>query len=73
MTRFTSEMLIRDALLAHPGAATVFDQHGLPCASCMAADMETVVAVASSHGSSVQDLLRDLNALDTEGEAGNDG
>jgi hybrid cluster-associated redox disulfide protein len=61
--QFDEHMLIRDALLAHPGAASVFDAHGLPCASCMAASMETVSDVATSHGGSVSALLADLNSL----------
>ena len=60
---FTSDMLIRDALLAHPGAAGVFEEHDLPCASCLAADMETVSAVTVAHGSSLPELLEALNTL----------
>lgn len=61
--RFTAEMLIRDALLAHPDAAAVFEKHGLPCASCMAQEMETVGDIAAAHGDPVDELLVDLNAL----------
>ena len=65
--KFTADMLIRDVLLAHPGAAAVFEAHGLPCASCMASEMESVSVVASAHGSSVEQLLAELNALDRDG------
>jgi hybrid cluster-associated redox disulfide protein len=66
--RFTKDMLIRDALLAHPGAIGVFQAHDLPCAACMAADMESLESVATLHGCSVGRLLKDLNALPEEDE-----
>lgn len=63
MPEITSQMLIRDVLVSHPQAADVFDRHGLACASCLAAGMETVSAVASMHEVSVDALLIELNAL----------
>jgi hybrid cluster-associated redox disulfide protein len=61
---FTRDMLIRDALFMHAGASEVFVKHGLGCGHCMAAEMETLSAVASMHEISVDVLLGDLNALD---------
>lgn len=58
-----AQMLIRDVIAAHPDAATVFEKHGLGCASCMAADMETVRAAAQIHEVPLDDLLTDLEAL----------
>lgn len=64
---FTRDMLIRDALLMHEGASEVFARHGLGCGHCMAAEMETLVAVATMHEISVDVLLEDLNALGPAG------
>ena len=69
---FTADMLIKDALLAHPDAASVFHAHDLPCASCLAADMETVADVAAAHDSSVAELLAALNALGSPDAEGDD-
>jgi hybrid cluster-associated redox disulfide protein len=63
MADVTPDMLIRDVLVAHPGAADVFEKHGLPCAACMAAGMDTVSAVASMHDVSVAALIADLNDI----------
>jgi hybrid cluster-associated redox disulfide protein len=66
MLRITEDMLICDVLSACPGAADVFARHGLACATCMAADMESLSAVATAHDVSVQLLLDDLNRLADE-------
>jgi len=59
----TIDTLIRDVLLTHDGAADVFERHGLPCAACMAASMDTIAAVATMHDVSPAALLDELNAL----------
>ena len=69
MTGYTRDMLIRDVLTSHDGVADVFERHGLACAQCLGAEMETIDAVASMHEISVDTLLSDLNDLvrsDTE-------
>ena len=63
MTDITADTLIRDVLLTHADAADVFERHGLPCASCMAASMDTIAMVATMHDVSPDLLLADLNAL----------
>lgn len=63
MNRELSQMLIRDVIAAHPDAASVFEKHGLGCASCLAADMETVSAVAHIHDVPLDELLDDLDAV----------
>ena len=65
MLEFTSDMLIRDVLVARPDTVDVFERHGLACASCLASGMETVSAVATMHDVSVKELLRELNELPT--------
>jgi hybrid cluster-associated redox disulfide protein len=66
--RYTRDMLIRDVLTSNRGAAAVFERHGLGCASCLAAEMETLSSVATMHDISEDVLIDDLNALLTEGE-----
>lgn len=66
MSRFHPDMLIKEALLAHPEAAGVFERNGLGCAGCLAADMETLAAVASMHDVSVEALVEELEQLDAE-------
>lgn len=63
MTRFSREMLIKDVLVSHPHAASVFSSHGLGCPSCLAAEMETLDAVASMHDVPVETLIAELEAL----------
>jgi hybrid cluster-associated redox disulfide protein len=66
MGGFTPDMLIRDVLTAHPEAARVFEQHGLGCPSCLAADMETLSSVASMHDITLDALVADLDKLVAE-------
>jgi len=65
---YTSDMIIRDVLTSHEGAAAVFERHSLGCPTCLAAEMETLSSVATMHDIPVDVLLDDLNALvcDTE-------
>jgi hybrid cluster-associated redox disulfide protein len=63
---YAHDMLIRDALLSHEGAAAVFERHGLGCANCLASSMETLDAVATMHEIPVDVLIADLSALDTD-------
>lgn len=63
MPSYTEDSLIRDVLVSHPEAAAVFERHGLACASCYGADMETVSAVACMHEVPIDVLLAELNDL----------
>jgi len=63
MGQYTADMLIRDVLVSRPDTADIFERHGLGCASCMAAGMETVAAVAVMHDVPVDSLLAELNGL----------
>lgn len=62
----TADMLIRDILVAHPHAASVFERNGLACPQCLAAGMETLSAVAGVHELCVTSLLEELNELVSE-------
>jgi len=61
---FTPDTLIRDVLTSHPEAAAVFERHGLACAACLGADLESLSAVATMHEIHLDQLLHDLDALD---------
>jgi len=63
MTSITRDTMIREVIVGHPGAAEVFDRHGLACASCLASGMDTVSAVAAMHDVPVEALLAELNEL----------
>ncbi len=63
MEAYTRDMLIKDVLTSHEGAAAVFERHSLGCPSCLAAEMETLASVATMHDMSVDVLIDDLNAL----------
>lgn len=68
---YTRDTLIREVLTAHAEAASIFERHGLACAACLGADMETISSVATMHEISLTELLSDLNALtDTDSEVG---
>jgi hybrid cluster-associated redox disulfide protein len=54
---------IKEVFMSLPGAARVFERHGLGCAGCLAAELETLDSVAVMHDIAVEDLLRDLNEL----------
>jgi hybrid cluster-associated redox disulfide protein len=61
---YTQDTLIRDVLTSHVEAASIFERHGLACAVCMGADMESLSSVATMHDIPLDTLLADLNALD---------
>jgi hybrid cluster-associated redox disulfide protein len=68
---YSRDTLIREVLTAHAEAVTVFEKHGLACAACLGADMETLSSVATMHEIPLTELLADLNALtDTDSEVG---
>lgn len=70
MTDRLADMLIKDVIASHPGAAAVFERHGLGCASCLAAGMESVSAVASVHDVPVEALVAELSALHDNDDPG---
>jgi hybrid cluster-associated redox disulfide protein len=58
---YSRDTLIRDVLTSHPGAVAIFERHGLACAACVGADMETLASVATMHDIPLAELLADLN------------
>jgi hybrid cluster-associated redox disulfide protein len=59
----TADMLISDVLGVCPHAARVLERHGLGCAGCLAASMESLSSVAHIHGVPVDDILDELNGV----------
>ena len=66
MTTFHKDMSITAALEVHPGARAVFERHGMSCCLCLGANSESVEAGCIMHSVSVQELLEELNQLQTE-------
>jgi len=65
-----ADTLIKDVIASHPDAAAVFERHGLGCASCLAAGMESVSAVASVHDVPLAVLLAELSVLYADDDPG---
>lgn len=61
--RYTTDMLISDILKSNRAAAEVFARHGLSCPSCLAADVETLSAVAHMHDVDPRVLIAELEEL----------
>ncbi len=62
---FSEDTLIKDVIAARPDAGAVLERHGLGCGSCLAAAMETLADAANVHEIPVDELLAELNGLDT--------
>jgi hybrid cluster-associated redox disulfide protein len=63
MPDITADTLISTVLSSCPGAADVFERHGLGCGSCLAAVMEPLSAVVGAHDVDLDALLQELNGL----------
>lgn len=68
MPKFTADTPIRDVLVNHPASAEVFARYGLACGACLAAEMETLNAVAHMHGVPVAELLDALDRAESKEE-----
>jgi len=64
--RFSKDMSIEDALLAHPEAADVFTRHGMDCLGCMATSVESIENGAHMHKVDLEELIKDLNGLNVD-------
>jgi hybrid cluster-associated redox disulfide protein len=65
--KFTKNMTFHQAMQMSPQVVKVLASYNLGCVGCMGAMNETLEQGATAHGLDVQDLLRDLNALFSEG------
>ncbi len=66
MPTYRADMPISEVLASHPGAPAVFERHGLACAGCLGASIETLEAVAQMHEVSTEVLISELDALEHE-------
>lgn len=65
--KFTKGMTFHQAMQLSPQVVKVLGSYNLGCVGCMGAMNETLEQGATAHGLDVNDLLRDLNALFSEG------
>jgi hypothetical protein len=67
MDRFRREMLVVEALDAHPDAAAVFLRLGYRCVEkddwCVVIEKDSLAAAAEMHGKAPDELLSALNSL----------
>lgn len=63
MEDITPDTLISTVLSDCPGATELFERYGLGCGSCLAASMEPLSAIASSHDVDLDTLLTELKDL----------
>ena len=61
MAEITKDTGIIEAVQKYPQILEVFQQYGLGCVGCMAADFETSGPGAGAHGIDVDALIADLN------------
>jgi hybrid cluster-associated redox disulfide protein len=66
----TKETRIFNVLQESPKTAEVFERFGMGCVGCMGMTMETIENGAKMHHISVEDLLKELNAV-IEGSSSN--
>lgn len=57
----TSDMIVRDVILAHPDAAEVLMRVGMGCISCPAALMESLGDACMVHGLDGEEVVKYLN------------
>ena len=57
----TKDTGIIDAVQEHPEIIGVFQEYGLGCIGCMAANFETIGEGAGAHGLDVDALIEDIN------------
>lgn len=61
MAKITKDTGIIEAVQEHPEIIEVFQQYGLGCIGCMAAQFETIGQGAGAHGLDVDALINDIN------------
>ncbi|WP_305040977.1 DUF1858 domain-containing protein [Geoalkalibacter sp.] len=59
----TKDMTFFQILKMHPDVAKVLGRYNMGCVGCMGAMNERLEQGAMAHGISIDDLLRDLNAI----------
>ncbi len=62
--RFNKDMTFAQALQTSPEVAKVLRKYNLGCIGCMGAQNETLEQGSGAHGIDVNEILKDLNALE---------
>ncbi len=66
----TKDMAIMQVIQRYPGTIAVFMQHGLGCIGCAMAHFENIEQGALAHGMDLEALMKDLNQVAAEQDAG---
>jgi hybrid cluster-associated redox disulfide protein len=61
--KFTKDMTFAQALRSHPEVVKVLAKYNLGCIGCMGAQNESLEQGCTAHGLDVEEILKDLNAL----------
>jgi hybrid cluster-associated redox disulfide protein len=61
--RITKDLTIFETIRSHPKATDVLKLYNMSCSGCMAVMDESIELGARRHGTDLEELLRDLNAL----------
>lgn len=61
--QFNKDMTFAQAMQANPETVKVLRKFNLGCVGCMGAQNETLEQGAAAHGIDVNELLKELNAL----------
>ncbi|EEG77197.1 DUF1858 domain-containing protein [Dethiobacter alkaliphilus] len=61
--KITKDMTIFETIRSHPKAIEVFKSFDMACSGCMAVMDETIEQGARRHGTDLDNLLDELNAL----------
>ena len=64
MAKITKETIMFEILTAYPGALKIFESHGMSCGNCMKVMKENLEAASRRHGTDLDRLLQQLNALE---------
>jgi hybrid cluster-associated redox disulfide protein len=64
--RFSKDMSIEDALMAHPKAVDILMKYGMGCSGCMVSSVESIENGAYMHNVDVEELISELNRLDLD-------
>jgi hybrid cluster-associated redox disulfide protein len=62
--RFNKDMTFAQALQTSPEVAKVLRKYNLGCIGCMGAQNESLEQGCSAHGLDVNEILKDLNAIE---------
>lgn len=62
--KFNKDMTFAQAMQTSPAVANVLRKYNLGCIGCMGAQNESLEQGCNAHGLDVNELLKDLNAIE---------